>query len=69
MADRTIKKPMGVLYDVLVRVECFIFLAYFIILNYEVDFEVSIVFERPFFTTKRALVDIQTTKLKISIES
>ncbi|KAK4737323.1 hypothetical protein R3W88_001020 [Solanum pinnatisectum] len=32
MADKTVKRPIGVLQDVLVKVESFIFLAYFVIL-------------------------------------
>ncbi|XP_060195147.1 uncharacterized protein LOC132624376 [Lycium barbarum] len=43
MADRTMKKPVGILYDVFVRVDRFIFLADFVILDCEVDFEVPII--------------------------
>ncbi|KAK4709871.1 hypothetical protein R3W88_004384 [Solanum pinnatisectum] len=38
MADRTVKKPIGVLQDVLVKVESFVFLADFVILDCDVDF-------------------------------
>ena len=38
MADRTVKRPIGILHDVLVKVESFIFLADFLILDCEVDF-------------------------------
>ena len=38
MADRTVKRPIRILHDVLVTVESFIFLAYFVILYCEVDF-------------------------------
>ena len=37
MADRTVKRPIGILHDVLVKVESFIFLADFVILDFEVD--------------------------------
>ena len=40
MADRTVKRPIGVLHDVIVKVESFIFSADFVILDCEVDFEV-----------------------------
>ena len=40
MADRTVKRPRGILHDVLVKVETFIFPADFVILDCEVDFEV-----------------------------
>ncbi|XP_049372643.1 uncharacterized protein LOC125837597 [Solanum verrucosum] len=51
MADRTVKKPIGVLQDVLVKVESFIFLADFVILDCEVDFEVPIILGRLFLAT------------------
>lgn len=56
MVDHTMKNPIGILCDVLVRVEIVIFLADFVILNYEVDCEVLIIWGRPFLVTSRALV-------------
>ena len=38
MVDRIVKRPTGILHDVLVKVESFIFLANIVILDYEVDF-------------------------------
>ncbi|XP_059310579.1 uncharacterized protein LOC132061921 [Lycium ferocissimum] len=64
MADRTVKKPVGILYDVLVRVDRFIFSADFVILDCEVDFEVPIILGRPFLATRRALVDVERGDLK-----
>ncbi|XP_016576653.2 uncharacterized protein LOC107874360 [Capsicum annuum] len=43
MADRSVKQPIGILYDVLFKVSKFIFPADFIILYCEVDFEVPII--------------------------
>ena len=51
MADRTVKRPIGILHDVLVKVESFIFPVDFVILDCEVDFEVPIIFGRPFLAT------------------
>ena len=45
-------------------VESFIFLANFVILDCEVDFEVSIILRRPFLDTGRALVDMEKGKMK-----
>ena len=59
MADRTVKNPIGILYDVLVKVESFIFPVDFVILDCEVDFEVPIILGRPFLATGRALVDME----------
>ena len=39
MVDRTVKRPIGILYDVLVKVESFIFPTDFVILDCEVDFD------------------------------
>ena len=58
MVDRTIKRPIGILHNVLVNVKSFIFLADFVILDCEVDFEVPIILGRPFLATDRALVDM-----------
>ena len=56
MVDGTIKRPIGIIHDVLVKMESLIFLADFVILDCEVDFEVPIILDRPFLATDRALV-------------
>lgn len=67
MADHIVKKPMGILYDMLVKVDRFIFLADFVILDCEVDFEVPIILGRPFLATGRALVDVKVVHLKVRL--
>ena len=64
MTDRTVKQPIGILHDVLVKVESFIFPADFFILDCEVDFEVPIILWRPFLATGSALVDMQKGQMK-----
>ena len=59
MVDRSVKRPIGILHDVLVKVESFIFLADFVILDCEVDFEVPIILGRPFLAMGRALVEME----------
>ena len=59
MADRTVKRPIEILHDVLVKVESFIFPVDFVILDCEVYFEVPIILGRPFLATGRALVDME----------
>ncbi|KAK4716216.1 hypothetical protein R3W88_014554 [Solanum pinnatisectum] len=65
MANRTVKKPIGVLQDVLVKVESFIFPVDFVILDCEVDFEVPIILGRPFLATRHALVDMERGQIKV----
>ena len=69
MADRTVKRPIGILHDVLVKVESFIFLADFVILDCEVDFEVRIILGRPFLTTGRALVDMEKGQMTFRLNN
>ena len=64
MADRTVKRPIGILHDVLVKVESFIFPEDFVILDCEVDFEVPFILGRPFLAIGRALVDMENGQMK-----
>ena len=66
LADRMVKRPIGVLYDVLVRVESF-FLADFVILDCEVVFEVPIILGKPFLATDYALVDTEKGKINFRL--
>ncbi|KAK4724219.1 hypothetical protein R3W88_026998 [Solanum pinnatisectum] len=63
MADRSIKRPMGILYNILVKVDIFIFPANFVILDCEIDAKVPIILSRPFLVTRRALVDVVSGEL------
>ena len=69
MADRTVKRPIGILHDVLIKVESFIFSADFVILDCEVDFEVPIILGRPFFATGRALVDMEKVQMTFRLNN
>ncbi|XP_069155697.1 uncharacterized protein [Solanum lycopersicum] len=64
IVDRMVNRPIGILYDVFVKVESLIFLVDFVILDCEVDFEVLIILARPFLATGRALVDMEKGKIK-----
>ena len=59
MANKIVKWPTGILHDVLVKVESFIFPKDFVILDCEVNFRVLIIFGRSFLATGRALVDME----------
>ena len=69
MADRTVKSPIGILHDVLVKLESFIFPADFVILDCEVDFEVPIILGRSFLATGRALVDMEKGQMKFRLNN
>ena len=59
LADSSLKHPRGVIEDVLVKVDKFIFLAYFIVLDMEEDTKIPIILGRPFLATGRAKIDVQ----------
>ncbi|XP_070030090.1 uncharacterized protein [Nicotiana sylvestris] len=67
MADITMKRPLGIIDDVLVRVEKFILPANFVILDIEVDYEVPIILGRPFLATGKALVDMEVGELTFRV--
>ncbi|XP_070017193.1 uncharacterized protein [Nicotiana sylvestris] len=67
MSDRTMKRPLGIIDDVLVRVDKFILPADFVIFDFEVDFEVLIILGRPFLATRKALVDVEAWELTFRV--
>ncbi|XP_070022458.1 uncharacterized protein [Nicotiana sylvestris] len=67
MVNRTMKRPLGVIEDVLVRVDKLILPANFVILDCEVDYEVLIILGRPFLAMGKAKVDVETGELTFRV--
>ncbi|XP_070035058.1 uncharacterized protein [Nicotiana tomentosiformis] len=63
MTYQTMKRLLGIIDDVLVRVDKFILPADFVILDCEVDYEVPIILGRPFLATWKTLVDVEAGEL------
>lgn len=62
--DRLIKKPTGILEDILVRVDMFIFPTDFVILDMEdKEQEIPIILGQLFLATRRTLIDMQKGEL------
>ena len=68
LADRSLKHPWGVIEDVLVKVDKFIFPADFIVLDMEEDKEIPIILDRPFLATDWAMIVVQKGKLKLRVQ-
>nr|XP_009779877.1 PREDICTED: uncharacterized protein LOC104229008 [Nicotiana sylvestris] len=64
MADRSIKRPVGIVDDVLVRVGKFHLPTDFVILDCAVDKDIPIILGRPFLATGRALMDSEWNEIK-----
>ncbi|XP_073017738.1 uncharacterized protein [Primulina eburnea] len=63
LADRSIKYPRGIVEDVLVKVDKFIFPVDFVVLDMEEDREIPLILGRPFLATGKALIDVQKGEL------
>ncbi|XP_062094139.1 uncharacterized protein LOC133800204 [Humulus lupulus] len=68
MVDKSIKHPRGVIGDVLVKVDKFIFPVDFIILDMEEDDNIPLILGRPFLATGRVLIDVQKAELKLQVQ-
>ncbi|PIN21873.1 DNA-directed DNA polymerase [Handroanthus impetiginosus] len=68
LADRSLTYPKGVIEDILVKVDKFIFPANFVVLDMEVDIEVPIILGRPFLATGRTLIDVQKGELTMKVQ-
>ncbi|XP_070009905.1 uncharacterized protein [Nicotiana sylvestris] len=67
MADITMKRPLGIIDYVLVRVDKFILPVDFVILDCEVDYEELIILGRHFLATGKALVDVEAGELTFRV--
>ncbi|XP_061364259.1 uncharacterized protein LOC133307723 [Gastrolobium bilobum] len=65
LADRSIRRPDGVIDDVLVKIVKYIFPADFVILNMEEDAEIPLLLGRPLLATARAMIDVEQGKLML----
>ncbi|XP_073056881.1 uncharacterized protein [Primulina eburnea] len=67
LADRSLTYPRGIVEDVLVKVDKFIFPADFVILDMEEDQETPLIFGRPFLATGKALIDVHKGELTLIV--
>ena len=67
MADRSMAQPKGVLKDVLVNVEKFIFPVDFVVIKMEEDTQVPLLLGRPFLAIGAALIDVQKGELTLRV--
>ncbi|XP_062113223.1 uncharacterized protein LOC133824357 [Humulus lupulus] len=68
LEDRLVKHPRGIIEDVLVKVDKFIFPANFIVLDREEDTYVPIILGRHFLATGKALIDVQKGELRLRVQ-
>ncbi|XP_031101933.1 uncharacterized protein LOC116005835 [Ipomoea triloba] len=67
MADRSIKRPVGVLEDIPVMIDQYYIPGDFVILDIEEDAKVPIILGRPFLATAGAIIDVKRGKFVMEV--
>ncbi|CAH9113360.1 unnamed protein product [Cuscuta europaea] len=66
LADRTIRYPIGIMEDVLVKVGKFYFPVDFLVLDME-EMEIPVILGRSFLVTSAAVIDVQAGTVKLRV--
>ena len=69
MADRSIAKPRGVIEDVFVKVDKFVYPVDFVVLDMGDDNKVPLILGRPFLATGKALIDVEARCLTLRVDN
>nr|GFA65220.1 reverse transcriptase domain-containing protein [Tanacetum cinerariifolium] len=67
LTDRSISRPIGVAKDVFVKVGKFHFSADFVVVDFDADPRVPLIFERSFLKTEKALIDVYKGELTLHV--
>ncbi|XP_076896197.1 uncharacterized protein LOC143549082 [Bidens hawaiensis] len=67
LADRSVKYPRGIVENMLVKIDKFVFPVDFVILDMDEDKNVPLILGRPFLAIARALIDVCTGRLTLRV--
>lgn len=67
LADRLVTYLLGVLEDVIIKVDRFYLPVDFVVLDMEEDKDIPLIFGRPFMATARTLIDVEEGTLTLRI--
>ncbi|KAI3802286.1 hypothetical protein L1987_30416 [Smallanthus sonchifolius] len=68
LADRLVKYPRGIVENMLVKVDRFVFPVDFVILDMDEDKNIPIILGRPFLATAKALIDVYSGRLTLRVD-
>ncbi|XP_075076377.1 uncharacterized protein LOC142163028 [Nicotiana tabacum] len=68
LIDQSTKRPKGIIKNVLVRVDKFVFPVDFIVLEMEENIEVPLILGRPFLATGRSIIDVHQGQLIFRVD-
>lgn len=66
-ADHSVKKPYGIVEDVIVKIDKFLFPVDFVILKMPKDEEIPLILGRPFLETGRCMIDIEEGTMTLNV--
>nr|GEU33502.1 reverse transcriptase domain-containing protein [Tanacetum cinerariifolium] len=69
LADRSISRPIDVAEDVFVKVRKFHFSTDFVVVDFDADPRVSLILDRSFLKTRRALIDVYARELTLRVNN
>ncbi|KAL8506114.1 hypothetical protein ACS0TY_017103 [Phlomoides rotata] len=69
LADRTMTYPRGIVEDVMVKVDNFIFPVDFVVLDMVEDRSIPLILGRPFLATGGAMIDVRNGELLLNAEN
>ncbi|GJS42768.1 DNA-directed DNA polymerase [Tanacetum coccineum] len=67
LAHRSIQYPRGIAEDVLIKIDKFVLLIDFVILDMREDSRIPIILGRPFLATARAMIDVFNKKITLRV--
>ncbi|GJZ15844.1 putative reverse transcriptase domain-containing protein, partial [Tanacetum coccineum] len=67
LVDRSIQYPRGIVENVLIKVDKFVLLVDFVILDMPEDSRIPIILGRPFLATARAMIDVFNKKITLKV--
>ncbi|XP_058777044.1 uncharacterized protein LOC131651394 [Vicia villosa] len=68
LADKSIISPYGVVQDMLVKVDKFLFPVDFVVVDMEEDRDVPLILGRPFMKTTRMMIDVDDGIMKVRVQ-
>ena len=68
LADRTTKLPYGIVEDVLIKVDKFVFPVNFAVMDMDEDNEVQLILSRSFIKISKVMIDVDDGKLTVKVQ-
>jgi hypothetical protein len=67
LADQSIRHPVGIVEDILVRIKNSFIPVHFMVLEMDICHQIPLTLGRPFLSTARAMIDVATGIIKLNI--